>query len=390
MLRLKPSELTLTPEDVDDAMYRMARRQQSRASTATTQRRVRYSGRPPSPRLTPGAQRSVASVIAGDGSIPIRSRPQHAIIEHVDDDSEDSSESLRRPSTPASMRGGASHRTRASADLFPRAPYTEPSQKTSQRQVRQRSYSSSDATPSRLFRPRQHSSEASNTRLAYSVYQLPESRQPSGGAYQSVRLSDAQALADNGARVSPLEPAAPQFTAATLRRPSPLDALLAYTEREARVSSLEPATAHITAATLRRPSPLDALIAYTEREAQRLRNHEVHLQQNAQVGGTHPVVSNYRNRWASPGPYQFTHSPPPQMTMADDPYTRGVSAVQPRGSTPRSGRSRHTQAAPPSYPRSNQRSSENAPVPAGQSMRTSQVQEQASAFEQMHNTRQAR
>ena len=32
----------------------------------------------------------------------------------------------------------------------------------------------------------------------------------------------------------------------------------------------------------------------------------------------------------------------------------------------------------------------STPVPAGQSMRTSQVQEQASAFEQMHNTRQAR
>jgi hypothetical protein len=356
MLRLKPSELTLTPEDVDDALYRMARRQQSRASAATAQRRVRYSGRPPSPRLVPGAQRSVASVISGDVSIPIRSRPQHAIIEHVDDDSEDSGESLRRPSTPASMRGGASTRAHASADLVPRAPYTEPSQKTSQRQVRQRSYSSSDATPSRLFRPRQHSSEASNTSLAYSVYQLPGSRQPSGGAYHSVRLSDAQALADNGAHVSPLEPA----------------------------------TAHFTTATLRRASPLDALIAYTEREAQRLRNHEVHLQRNAQVGGTHPVVANSRNRWASSGPYQFTHSPPPQMTMADDPYTRGVSAVQPRGSTPRSGRSRHTQAAPPSYPRINQRSSENAPVLTGQPIRASQVREQVSAFEQMHNTHQPR
>jgi hypothetical protein len=389
MLRLKPSELTLTPEDVDDALYRMARRQQSRASAATAQRRVRYSGRPPSPRLTPGAQRSVASVISGDVSIPIRSRPQHAIIEHVADDSEDSSESLRRPSTPASMRGGASNRAHA-ADLVPRAPYTEPSQKTSQRQVRQRSYSSSDATPSRLFRPRQHSSEASNTSLAYSVYQLPESRQPSGGAYHSVRLSDAQALADNGTHVSPLEPATVHFTTAALSRPSPLDAIIAYAEREARVSHLESDTAHITAATLRRASPLDALIAYTEREAQRLRNHEVHLQRNARVGGTHPVVSNSRNRWTSPGPYQFTHSPPPQMTMADDPYTRGVSAVQPRGSTPRSGRSRHTQAAPPSYPRINQRSSENAPVPIGQPIRASQVREQVSAFEQTHNTHQPR
>ena len=356
MLRLKPSELTLTPEDVDDALYRMARRQQSRASAASAQRRVRYGGRPPSPRLIPGAQRSIARVIAGDGSIPIRSRPQQAIIEHVDDDSEGSGENLHRPSTPASMRGGASHRTHASADLIPRAPYTEPSQKTrSQRQVRQRSYSSSDAPPPRLFRPRQHSSETSNTSLAYSVYQLPESRQPSGGAYHSVRLSDAQALADNGAHVSPLEPD----------------------------------TAHITAATLRRASPLDALIAYTEREAQRLRNHEAHLQRNAQVGGTHPVVSNPRNRWASPGPYQYTHSPPPPMTMADDPYTRGVSAVQPRGSTPRPGRSRHTQAAPP-YQRSNQRSSENAPVPTGPPIRASQVREQGSAFEQMQNAHQPR
>ncbi|KAF3006550.1 hypothetical protein E8E13_006062 [Curvularia kusanoi] len=290
MLRLKPSELTLTPEDVDEALYRMARRQQSRASAATAQRRVRYGGRPPSPRLMPGAQRFVGNDITSNGNVSIpRPLSQQAITEHVNDVSEGPNEGLQGPSTPANMRGGASHRTHASEEFALRAPNTEPLQKISQRQIRQRSYSSSDAPPSRLFRPRQYSSEASNASLAYSVYQLPESRQPSGGAYHSVRLSDAQALADNRARTSPPETV----------------------------------TAHISAATIRRASPLDTLITHTGREMQRLGNHEAHNRRNAQSGNTRPVAINSSNRWVSQGPHQVTYGSPPQMVMADDPYSRG-------------------------------------------------------------------
>ncbi|KAJ8105318.1 hypothetical protein OPT61_g10251 [Boeremia exigua] len=90
MLRLKPSELTLTPEDVDEAFQRMARRKQARDAAAQAQRRPR---RPPPLRLMPGAQRSVRSAVTDLGNVPLlRPQPQQAIIAHVDDDSDGAAE----------------------------------------------------------------------------------------------------------------------------------------------------------------------------------------------------------------------------------------------------------------------------------------------------------
>lgn len=434
----------------------MARRQQSRASAATAQRRTRYSAQLPLARLIPGAQRFVGNDITNLSSIPILSshpQPQQAIIEHIDDDSENSNDmsdgsnsgsvpsptsaTLQPdpPNTPANLRGGANHDTDPPVrylqgyfeepnsrykfvELVPCAPYTDPSQKKTQRQVRQRSYSSNDVPPARLFtpsistprisaaeadfwtataptpatersadrtwniHPRQHSSEASNTSLAYSVYQLPESRQPSGGTYHSVRLSDAHALADNVARP--------------------------------RTSTLEAFNVEISATTINRPSPLETLAVYARREAQRLGNHQAQAQRGIQFGSVPQPISTSGQ---GPNPYQHAHGPPSYahgpptgafnqpMAMADDPYTRGVSAhisqsygssLNPRNAQPAQSSSsiasshpRNTQAG-----RSNQRSSENAPVgytsQVGQTGRTSQVREQVSAFEQMHDAAQPR
>lgn len=94
MIRLKPSELILTPEDVDDTFRRMARRQPPR-QPPPAQRRTRASGngRPLAPRLMPGAQRSMRDSFTDLGNIPIL-RPQQAILAHVDDDTEDSDDTL--------------------------------------------------------------------------------------------------------------------------------------------------------------------------------------------------------------------------------------------------------------------------------------------------------
>lgn len=641
MLRLKPSELMLTPEDVDETWHRMTRRQQARASAATAQRRSRQGGRSPAPRLLPGAQRSVSDAITHPSNISAtRVQPQQAGIAHVDDDSKDSAELPGEPSSraesspdlinlltrsaqspnhppatvaaparhsarlpfrlgrprrrsevhqepaisssgqsniseqppqtqtidttevpfpvtprrdgpndstltyssstllqsepseaPASLRGGASHRRTGdrfigqespfhqtqlpgsshppendplSPDEEPQVRYlrgyfasntdrytfeelvsivpsTEPSYKTRQRQLRQRSYSSSDAPPSRLFnpdahsqqafrfddiiwtatlptneqtantfgeRPRQHSSDVSNASLAYSVYQLPESRQSSGeqqvqkalfqsqydgavssrhdshGTYHSVRMSDAQALADSVNY--PSMPSRSSFAPA-------LSASL--TNSDARIpgshASSQPIThpgvgqnnhsthggSTISTAVINRDSPLGTLAAHTAREAQRLDDRQgYNTQQSAQFGSAHPTFYNPSNRWASRNPSHMTHGSPRNagltggafhapMAMADDPYTRGVSAhtehrygmvTQPPppqlihasgyANTPYS---RSTQSV-----RSNRRSSENAPVGfavhTGQPSRNSQVREQVSAFEQMHNAAQSR
>ncbi|KAF3051703.1 hypothetical protein E8E11_000319 [Didymella keratinophila] len=101
MLRLKPSELTLTPDDLDETLRRMsARRQQSRAPAAQGQRRTRPSGRPPPPRLVPGPQRSVRDAITHLGNIPAL-QPQQVIITHVDDESDESDETLADPAQRA-------------------------------------------------------------------------------------------------------------------------------------------------------------------------------------------------------------------------------------------------------------------------------------------------
>jgi hypothetical protein len=96
MLRLKPSELILTPDDVDETLRWMARRQQSRPPVAQGQRRTRPNGRPPSPRLMSGPQRSVKDTITHLGNIPSL-QPQQAIIAHVDDESDESDETLADP-----------------------------------------------------------------------------------------------------------------------------------------------------------------------------------------------------------------------------------------------------------------------------------------------------
>ncbi|KAH6633265.1 hypothetical protein C7974DRAFT_452509 [Boeremia exigua] len=108
MLRLKPSELTLTPEDIDETFQRMARRRQARAPVPPAQRRAKHTGRPPPPRLVPGAQRSVNDAVTHLGNIPLlRPRPQQAVIAHVDDDSEGSDGTLDE----------ASHQLETSPDL---------------------------------------------------------------------------------------------------------------------------------------------------------------------------------------------------------------------------------------------------------------------------------
>ncbi|KZM23727.1 uncharacterized protein EKO05_0005712 [Ascochyta rabiei] len=101
MLRLKPSELTLTPEDVDETLRRMARRQPPQPPPASRPPRPRTSGRPLAPRLMPGPQRSVRAAITDLGNIPIlRPPPQQATIAHVDDEYEDSDEALDGPAPP--------------------------------------------------------------------------------------------------------------------------------------------------------------------------------------------------------------------------------------------------------------------------------------------------
>jgi hypothetical protein len=86
MLRLRPSELTLTPEDVDEAFRRIANRQALRGSGHVSAQ----SGRPV---LRRGPQRAVRDAITTLGDIPIlRPRPQRATQSSVDDDIADESE----------------------------------------------------------------------------------------------------------------------------------------------------------------------------------------------------------------------------------------------------------------------------------------------------------
>jgi hypothetical protein len=100
MLRLKPSELALMPDDVDETLRRMARRQQSRALAARGQRQTRPNGRPPPPRLMLGPQRSARDAITHLGNIPAL-QPQQAVIAHVDDESDESDEALTDPAQRA-------------------------------------------------------------------------------------------------------------------------------------------------------------------------------------------------------------------------------------------------------------------------------------------------
>jgi hypothetical protein len=86
MLRLRPSELTLTPEDVDEAFRRIANRQALRDSRHVSAQ----SGRPV---LRRGPRRAVQDAITTLGDIPIlRPRPQRATQSSVDEEMQEESE----------------------------------------------------------------------------------------------------------------------------------------------------------------------------------------------------------------------------------------------------------------------------------------------------------
>ncbi|KAF1912703.1 hypothetical protein BDU57DRAFT_523131 [Ampelomyces quisqualis] len=95
MLRLRPSELTLTPEDIDEAFRRIAVRQSSRDSRHAPSQALAQPGRPI---LRRGPQRAVRDAITTLGDIPIlRPQPQQAISSSMDDDIEVDHE----PQTPS-------------------------------------------------------------------------------------------------------------------------------------------------------------------------------------------------------------------------------------------------------------------------------------------------
>jgi hypothetical protein len=86
MLRLRPSELTLTPDDVEETFRRIAQRRALRSPlNASSQPSARH-GRPI---LRRGAQRSTQDAIRALGNIPIfQPQPRQAIFTSVDEDSE--------------------------------------------------------------------------------------------------------------------------------------------------------------------------------------------------------------------------------------------------------------------------------------------------------------
>lgn len=84
MLRLRPSELALTPEDVEEAFRLMARKQSEKATrNASLQSRTQ----PEQVVARPGAQRTVHDAITTLGDIPtLWPQPQQAVLAHVDDE----------------------------------------------------------------------------------------------------------------------------------------------------------------------------------------------------------------------------------------------------------------------------------------------------------------
>ncbi|KAH6881505.1 hypothetical protein BKA58DRAFT_371690 [Alternaria rosae] len=84
MLRLRPSELTLTPDDVEETFRRIAIRQTSRATPNLPSRPTKQPGRPI---LRRGAQRSTRDAITALGSIPIL-QPQQATFSSVEEEEE--------------------------------------------------------------------------------------------------------------------------------------------------------------------------------------------------------------------------------------------------------------------------------------------------------------
>lgn len=95
MLRLRPSELTLTPEDVEATFRRLAQRQALRGPK-------RGSSLPGRPVLHRGPQRFVRDAITTLGDIPLlRPQPQQAIFSSVDDEDLEDNGQQQAPSPRA-------------------------------------------------------------------------------------------------------------------------------------------------------------------------------------------------------------------------------------------------------------------------------------------------
>lgn len=88
MLRLRPSEITLTPADVEETRRRMARKQAATTAATVSSRVPRAPAYPQrGPRLRRGPDRSRDDAVLQLGAIPILA-PQQAIRSSADDDTE--------------------------------------------------------------------------------------------------------------------------------------------------------------------------------------------------------------------------------------------------------------------------------------------------------------
>lgn len=430
----------------------------------------------------------------GNSSYPDDQRPLVHLQDHFVD-KQDPAPRRVDSSTLAEAGEFMNASTHAFSEIVPHAPRTEPCRRTSQPRFHSRSRSSNEVPPSRLFVPasssprtspgggdvfwtasgfapehsaryrasgraRQHSSEMSNASLAYSCYELHDTRQSSGeestqgslsqsqhdgavasrrtsrGTYRSFRLSDGQPFHPVNEpsscpfpmRGSPDQQSASPLSAEPYGRPSAghLDKRFQqniHRHVSSESSSREVLGDAITATIEERASPLDVLGAQLERAS-----HHFGEQYGRPYRRSHPESAHSAHRSAGPGisPYeqhQFVYGTSsstfgqsssmlgqpqtifgPPMAMADDPYTRGVSANVGRSN----GSTVHSTSAQPfnipvaarTYARSthlgriSQRSSENAPVGSSGRERnavwTSQVQDHVSAFEQMQNAAQSR
>ena len=82
MLRLRPSELTLTPDDVEETFHRIALRQATRPHSSLP---LRPFGHPGRPILRRGPQRVTRDAVTALGKIPLL-QPQQARVTSVEDD----------------------------------------------------------------------------------------------------------------------------------------------------------------------------------------------------------------------------------------------------------------------------------------------------------------
>jgi hypothetical protein len=118
MLRLRPSELTLTPDDVDETFRRIALRQTSRPRTTLP---VRPTGQPGRPILRRGAQRSTRDAITALGSISIL-QPQQATFSSVDEEAEHASSQDATQSTEQDDAEASASSSRGTEPEPPHSP----------------------------------------------------------------------------------------------------------------------------------------------------------------------------------------------------------------------------------------------------------------------------